>query len=106
EAERSLCLHALSSFQRTSEARTPVPPARRRDPSPGHGRRQANRTRLLERLNFCQPSFLAVARFGKPWLREGEGRAFFEDKKICSGFLREQICPLLPARVVSCVLPG
>src|SRR5688572_30798604 len=71
--ERSLCLHALSSFQRTSLTRrspawakavgfrTPVPLVRQRSPPTTTGRLQANLSRLLESSHSVNPLSRASA---------------------------------------------
>ena len=104
--ERSLCLHALSSFQRTSgvpDARSTRPAAL---PLTTTGRLQANLPRLREGSQSVNPLYSRVRGLCATVSSEAEGRAFLGTKKSALGFLQEQIVRCLPARVVSCVLPG
>ena len=109
--ERSLCLHALSSFQRTSVAhRNPVrwrwadPDARSARPvAPLRQPLVVVRRTLQGYVKVLSVStlFCRTSAVGQPWSSESEGASVFGDKKLLHAFRREQFVRCLPVRAVS-----
>ena len=103
--ERSLCLHALSSFQRTSrvpDARSARPAAL---PPTTTGRLQANLPRLREGSQSVNPSSSRVRGFAQPREANRRGERFLGKKNLLSDFSRSKLSAayLLGSSAASCL---